>query len=57
MSTEMIIRVAEPCDRERLLAIWEASVRATHGVLSDEDIKSLRDRQSSRRISCRRAQA
>lgn len=42
MSTEMIIRAAEPCDRERLLAIWEASVRATHDFLSEEDIESLR---------------
>lgn len=37
----MTIRAAEPSDAERLLAIWLASVRATHTFLSEQDIQTL----------------
>lgn len=36
------IRPARKEDRERLLALWERSVRATHGFLTDRDIVTLR---------------
>jgi putative acetyltransferase len=32
------IRSAQQADREGLLALWERSVRATHGFLTEEDI-------------------
>jgi len=35
------IRAAQPGDRERLLAIWLDSVRATHLFLTEADIRSL----------------
>ena len=38
----MHVRLAQPQDRERLLALWERSVRATHDFLAENDIASLR---------------
>jgi putative acetyltransferase len=38
----MHVRLAQPQDRETLLALWERSVRATHDFLTDDDITSLR---------------
>ena len=38
----MHVRLAEPRDREALLALWERSVRATHAFLTEQDIVSLR---------------
>jgi len=38
----MRIRLARPEDRPLLLGVWERSVRATHGFLTDHDIVSLR---------------
>lgn len=37
----MHVRLAQPQDREALLALWERSVRATHGFLTENDIVSL----------------
>jgi putative acetyltransferase len=37
----MVIRKAEPNDRDQLLDIWLRSVRATHTFLTEEDIQSL----------------
>ena len=37
----MTIRAAEESDKERLLAIWLASVRATHTFLSEQDVQTL----------------
>ena len=36
------VRRARPADRERLLDIWERSVRATHHFLVERDIVALR---------------
>jgi putative acetyltransferase len=36
------IRRSQPIDRPSLLALWERSVRATHGFLTDEDIAFYR---------------
>lgn len=36
------VRRARPEDRERLLELWERSVRATHYFLKDRDIEALR---------------
>lgn len=41
MTAGMTIRPAEAADRDRLLAIWLASVRATHTFLSEQDIETL----------------
>ena len=38
----MHVRLAEPKDRDALLALWERSVRATHAFLTEEDVVSLR---------------
>ena len=38
----MHVRLAEPQDRDALLALWERSVRATHAFLTEEDVVSLR---------------
>ena len=38
----MHVRLAEPQDRDALLALWERSVRATHDFLTEEDIVTLR---------------
>ena len=38
----MRVRLAQPQDREPLLALWERSVRATHDFLTEHDIVSLR---------------
>ena len=38
----MHVRLAQPQDREPLLALWERSVRATHDFLTENDIVSLR---------------
>lgn len=38
----MHVRLAEPQDRDALLALWERSVRATHHFLSEDDVVSLR---------------
>lgn len=38
----MHVRPARPEDRERLLAVWERSVRATHDFLQERDIQGLR---------------
>ena len=37
----MTIRAAEESDKERLLAIWLASVRSTHTFLSEQDVQTL----------------
>lgn len=37
----MVIREGRPADWGRLLEIWEASVRATHSFLSEQDIAGL----------------
>jgi putative acetyltransferase len=39
---QMHARLAEPHDRDALLALWERSVRATHAFLTEEDVVSLR---------------
>lgn len=41
MPERLTIRAAQPSDNERLLAIWLASVRATHSFLSEQDIQTL----------------
>lgn len=41
MNDTLAIRRAKPSDSDRLLAVWEASVRATHHFLSDDDVRSL----------------
>jgi putative acetyltransferase len=38
----MHARLAAADDRRNLLALWERSVRATHGFLSDADIEGLK---------------
>ena len=38
----MHVRPARPEDRERLLELWERSVRATHHFLENSDIAALR---------------
>ncbi len=35
------ITLATPADRERLFAVWEASVRATHDFLTEADVQAL----------------
>src|SRR5919108_915360 len=42
MSDIWDIRLARAGDLEGLVALWERSVRATHGFLSEEDIVELR---------------
>ena len=39
---DMHVRPARVEDRERLLELWERSVRATHHFLDDSDVMSLR---------------
>jgi putative acetyltransferase len=39
---DMLVRSARVEDRERLLELWERSVRATHHFLEDSDIVALR---------------
>lgn len=39
---DMHVRLARPEDRERLLELWERSVRATHHFLQESDIVALR---------------
>jgi putative acetyltransferase len=39
---DMHVRPARVEDRERLLELWERSVRATHHFLEDSDVMSLR---------------
>jgi putative acetyltransferase len=39
---DMYIRTARADDRERLLEVWERSVRATHQFLEDTDVIALR---------------
>ena len=41
MRKAMTIRPAVPADHARLLALWLASVRATHRFLTEDDIQSL----------------
>jgi putative acetyltransferase len=41
-ATDMNIRTIRPTDYSTLLDIWERSVRATHGFLTDADIDDLR---------------
>ncbi len=41
MPEGLTIRAVETSDHERLLAIWLASVRATHRFLSEQDIQAL----------------
>jgi putative acetyltransferase len=36
------IRRAQAADHSRMLALWEASVRATHAFLTEQDIQNLR---------------
>ena len=38
----MLVRAAIPEDHERLIQLWERSVRATHDFLGDSDIVALR---------------
>jgi putative acetyltransferase len=38
----MHTRLARPEDRDRLLEVWERSVRATHHFLTDADVQALR---------------
>ena len=40
--TETRIRPAKATERAALVALWERSIRATHGFLSEEAIESLR---------------
>lgn len=42
MESLVNVRRAEPYDREQLLDLWERSVRATHGFLTESDIIALR---------------
>jgi putative acetyltransferase len=42
VTPDLQIRPAREEDREQLLALWERSVRATHGFLTDPDIVALR---------------
>ena len=42
MASDMRIRLARAPDRDRLLELWERSVRATHDFLGDGDIEGLR---------------
>jgi len=42
MESLVNVRRAEPYDREQLLDLWERSVRATHGFLTESDIIGLR---------------
>lgn len=39
--SKTLIREASPADHDALLAIWLASVRATHAFLSEDDIQAL----------------
>lgn len=39
---DLQIRPARVDDRERLLGLWERSVRATHHFLRDDDVRALR---------------
>ena len=39
---DMHVRLARAEDRERLLELWERSVRATHRFLEDSDVVALR---------------
>ena len=39
---DMHVRPARVVDRERLLELWERSVRATHHFLEDSDVVALR---------------
>ena len=39
---DMYVRPAQVEDRERLLELWERSVRATHHFLADSDVVALR---------------
>ena len=41
MREPMVIRAAAAADRASLLALWLASVRATHRFLAENDIQSL----------------
>ncbi|MDL4863903.1 acetyltransferase [Halomonas elongata] len=38
----MNIEIVEKDDRQRLIEIWEASVRATHDFLAEEDLQELK---------------
>ena len=38
----MQVRLAQAEDRNRLLEVWERSVRATHHFLTDADVQALR---------------
>nr|WP_065241972.1 acetyltransferase [Halomonas elongata] len=38
----MNVEIVEKEDRQRLIEIWEASVRATHDFLAEEDIQELK---------------
>ena len=39
---DMHVRLARGEDRDRLLEVWERSVRATHHFLTDADVQALR---------------
>jgi len=39
---DFIVREARPNDRERMLDVWERSVRATHDFLSEADVRGLK---------------
>ncbi|MFM9270055.1 acetyltransferase [Halomonas elongata] len=38
----MNVEIVEKEDRQRLIEIWEASVRATHDFLAEEDLQELK---------------
>lgn len=46
----MIIREADPSDRDTLLDIWLRSVRGTHAFLTEQDIQSLLPRVRDRAL-------
>lgn len=37
------VQELDPCLVEKLLTIWEASVRATHLFLSDAEVKQIKE--------------
>jgi hypothetical protein len=48
---DMHVRLARAGDRERMLSVWERSVRATHHFLAERDIIGL-TRAGGRFPSC-----
>lgn len=50
MPTEYIIDAPRASDMARLLAVWEASVRATHDFVSEEKIQALKNLIQERQL-------